>query len=117
MADTFDVSISYGCQNQMRPRTKSVAFGDGYELRIGDGLNTMAQKWTLSFNVMPLDMAEYIEWFFKKQGGIRWFWWVPPRQTQPIKVICKEWTRGPVEGSRHHDFISATFQQVFDLQG
>jgi phage-related protein len=117
MADTFSVAMSYGCSNQMRPRTKTVAFGDGYELRIGDGLNTMAQRWSLNFNVLTIGEANAVEAFFRAQGGIRWFWWTPPRQTTQIKVICKDWTRAPLEGSRLHDSITANFQQVFDLQG
>lgn len=119
MAQTFPAYYppSYGAQNQVQPRVRSVSFGDGYELRVGDGLNTVVAKWSLTWNAMPIEHAGYIEQFFTFHGGVKWFWWVPPRATAAIKVVCKQWTRGPVEGSRTHDAISANFTQVFDLSG
>lgn len=118
MAHTFpNYPVSYGAQNQLRPRIKSIRFGDGYEMRIVDGLNTVPQRWTVSWNVLGLPEAEHADTFLAAHRGALWFWWTPPRQTQPIKVVCKEWTRAPVDGSPHHDSITATFEQVFDLQG
>jgi phage-related protein len=115
MAETFSVAMSYGVQNQMRPRVRSVQFGDGYELRMGDGLNTMPQNWSLVFNALPIGAANAVEAFFVQHAGIRWFWWHPPRQISPIKVVCKDWTRTQVDGSRTHDAMTANFRQVFDL--
>jgi phage-related protein len=117
VAKTFFVPLSYGAQNQMRPRVKSIQFNDGYELRLGDGLNTMPQRWSVGWNALDQGGANAVEAWFVEHAGVRWFWWVPPRQTAPIKVVCKEWTRGPVDGSRTHDAMTAVFQQVFDLTG
>src|SRR5689334_18690931 len=108
MAKTFSVPMSFGTQKQMKPRIRSVAFGDGYELRIGDGLNTMPQVWNLNFNVLTIGQANAVDAWFVEHAGVKWFWWVPPRQSAPIKVVCKEWTRTPVDGTRNYDAMTAT---------
>jgi phage-related protein len=117
MAATFDVrEISYGIVERREPKTQSVRFDDGnYELRMKRGLNSDLQTWDVPIEAVFTGWAETIEQFLAAHNGVDWFWWTPPRQTQPRKFICRRWTREPVRGSRTHDRLTLTLEEVADL--
>lgn len=117
MAQTFGVAeISYGAVQRREPKVRSIKFDDGgYELRMKTGMNADLQVWEVPINAVPIAGANNIENFLAFHGGVDWFWWVAPRQTAPRKFVCKRWSREPVSGSKTHDRISCTFEEVVDL--
>ena len=113
MAQTFNVGISYGVAQRREPRITSIRLGEGgYELRMKRGLNADLQQWEIPLNAVPIGLANDIENFLAGHGGVEWFWWQPPRQTTPRKFVCKRWSREPVSGSKTHDRMSMTFEEV-----
>jgi len=46
---TFTFSPKYGAALSKEPRVKMAQFGDGYQQRVGDGINTIAREWSLNF--------------------------------------------------------------------
>jgi phage-related protein len=109
---TFTFPASYGTSVTRAPRIKAVKFGDGYEQRQPDGINTFADVWSLSFtNISPADAAS-IDSFFSGLYGVSYFLWTPPGGTQG-KYICKEW--GRTIATAVTETVTATFQRVFDL--
>src|SRR5437870_4716718 len=75
----------YGAQASVTPDVLTAQFGDGYSQDVAVGINSTSQVWTLSFNTDPV-IADSIFAFLQRQGGVKRFWWTPPRQTDPIKV-------------------------------
>jgi phage-related protein len=119
MAQTFNVAeVSYSPSETREPRVTSVKFDDqGYELRMRRGLNGDLQQWEVPINVISVANANVVEGFLTAHGGVDWFWWIPPRQTVAKKFICKRWSREPVNGSKHYDKMSLSFQEVVDIVG
>lgn len=92
-----------------QPRVLTAPFGDGYEQRAGDGINTMPVKWSLTFNAITADI-DAIKAFLVARAGVEAFDWVDPNGNS-IKVVCRQWggnITNPVVGG-----LSATFEQVY----
>lgn len=86
-------------------------FGDGYSQRAADGINTVRDTYTLSWENITRTEAQTCDTFFRARGGYEAFWWTAPGQSQK-KWICSDWQ------VRHStatlDSLSATFVEVFD---
>lgn len=92
------------------PRIKTAQFGDGYEQRIADGINTTPQKWDLTFRNTQA-IINSIDAFFMSKNGITAFTWTPPEGAE-IKVVCQSWSKNLIIKGVYE--ISTTFRQVFE---
>ena len=88
---TFTYTPDFGANKKLMPRIKSINFGDGYEQRYNDGLNTNPQTWMLSFSNRTDIEAEAIDDFL---------------------AASKEWSKSL--DSYNRNTIQATFIQVFE---
>lgn len=111
MAQTFTWLPDASLQKSVQPRVRTARFGDGYEQRVRDGINTMPEKWILTFTGTN-DEINAIEAFLKARGGADYFIWTTP-QNMTGKFICRSWEFGRQRGVRSS--ISCEFDQVFDL--
>lgn len=93
------------------PRVLGAAFGDGYQQRVGDGINTISPEWSLTFSRVIADI-DAIEAFLEARAGEESFDWTPPGESTAIKVVCPEWGKTPHGGLASAAF-SATFRKVF----
>lgn len=110
---TFSFTLDFNPDKSVEPRVLKSKFGDGYEQRVSSGLNTMPAIWQVSFTNRETSEVDAIEAFLKGQRGVDYFYWTPPDESDPIKVVCGKWNAGkPYAGMRS---ITATFEQVFDL--
>lgn len=94
---------------QKKPRVRVAAFGDGYEQRLADGINSAPRAWQLSFTRQTAE-ADAIEAFFAARNGVEAFDWTPPYGAAG-KWVAREWSVsliGPVAKT-----ISVTFDEVF----
>jgi phage-related protein len=107
-----DIDPTFATQAAITPRTLENTFGDGYEQRIGDGLNTIKEIWTVTFENVLWTEVLTINDFLKEQAGTLSFMWTPPGETA-LEVKCKQWQRSKTSGTT--GTLSATFEQVFDL--
>lgn len=109
---TFTYTPDFGAQAQIRPRVRAVAFGDGYEQRQGDGINTQPQVWTLQWQNRDNSETGAIKSFLAARAGVEAFDWTPPNEAAAIKVVCREWQVSTVRFNLNN--VSATFTQVFE---
>lgn len=98
-------------EKTVTPRVRSARFGEGYEQRVGDGINTMPGQWSLSFS-REASIIDAIEGYLVAAGGINAFDWTPPGESTAVRVVCREWSRTPHTGLRS-GALMATFEQVF----
>jgi phage-related protein len=108
---TFTYTPDYGAQANYKPRVRTTQFGDGYQQRVADGINTRPQVWSLQFNNRTNDDADDITEFLEARNGVEAFDWTPPNGSA-IKVVCSEWTKTLVRYNLNT--VSATFTQVFE---
>ena len=104
----FEYQPSYGAQVESAPRVLSARFGDGYEQRVGDGINTDLARWSLTFTRVAADITA-IAAFLSLKAGITAFTWTPDGESE-ITVVCRQWTRGRIANGLQT--LSATFEQV-----
>lgn len=98
------------------PRIAATKFGDGYEETAPDGLNVLAEQWSVVFRGCSKANGTAIEDFFRARltaiNGLEAFDWWPLWATAAIKVKCRTWSRTQGELPDESD-ISATFERVY----
>lgn len=109
----FDWVESASTQLEEEPRIKSTRFGDGYEQRWSDGLNPIAQRWSVRFSEAENASADAIVQFFRDRGGVEPFDWTPLWHTASRRFVCRRWSRAQPDEWGFSD-ISAEFEQVFE---
>lgn len=90
-------------------KIRSSAFGDGYEQRVPDGINSISKKWSLSF-VGPIAYIDAIDAFLEARGGHESFDWTDPRGNV-VRVVCQSWSSDPSLGLTAAS-LTAVFRKV-----
>ena len=119
MAETLpNIPISFSPSMAEEPRVRRVKFGDGYELRVGDGLNLISQTTTIPWkNRTHAEMLVLLD-FFRRHTGQYFFFWQPPGDVIVRKFVCSKWsyTRSDDSPATSPRFdFSADVYQVHDL--
>ena len=110
MAETFTWTPSYSSNLTRQPRVLEAKFGDGYSLRMGDGINNNPQFWGIVFVERGATEMGNAEAFLAARGGHECFWWTPPGGSA-LLFVCKTWKRTYAGYDMHG--LEATFEQVF----
>lgn len=97
----------------VQPRILVAQFGDGYEQRSGDGLNSMREQVTLRWDHIKTADADAILTFFESRAGHEAFYYTLPGGGTQKKYRCVSWQRTRLEASM--DSVAARLVQVFDL--
>jgi len=92
------------------PRVLRVSFGDGYEQRAGDGINSIITDWDLTFKGKLSDILA-IDAFLTLKAGVSSFTWTPFGFSE-IKVVCDSWSQPLI--SANASSITAKFRRVFE---
>jgi len=93
-----------------KPRVLTVSFGDGYEQRVGDGINTINTDWNLTFKGTLAEIQE-IDAFLTSKAGVTSFTWTPFGFSE-IKVVCDDWSQPVI--SANTSTITTKFRRVFE---
>jgi phage-related protein len=93
----------------IEPQVLQAKFGDGYEQRVGDGINIRPEKWDLTFNKSALVVA--IQTQLEGYNGITAFTWTNPRGVE-IKVVCRSWSVTFID--KRNQSLRTSFEQVFE---
>lgn len=109
---TFTWTPDFGLEADYKPRVRLARFGDGYEQRVGDGINTDQDKWNLTFTVRTDTETSAILAFLKARNGIEAFDWTPAGESTAIRVVCREWHR--TFDKFNLNTVTATFDRVFE---
>lgn len=108
---TFSYAPDYPPQAVRAPATNNAKFGDGYEQRAENGINSLPEIWDLAFNNRDLADANAIDTFFKDRKGVTYFEWTTPTGVSG-KFICRTWNYTLVNAILAT--VTARFEQVFD---
>lgn len=103
---------TYSISGGSEPRVRKTNFGDGYSQRVGDGLNTQPEKWTLEY-IKPLSTIQTILSFFTTTKGVDYFWWTPPVSGSPLKFSYLSYTIAPMGNNIWR--LTVNIEEVFDL--
>lgn len=109
---TFTFTPEFGPRATYKPRVRNISFGDGYQQRQAEGLNSRQQSWDLTFAYRSQTEADQILAFLTARNAVEAFDWTPPYESTAIKVVCREWSKS-VERSNLNT-ITARFEQVFE---
>lgn len=103
----FEWQPAYNFTVSKEPRVNRASFGDGYEQRVGDGLNNNQRSWQLVFTRTQSDIIA-IDAFLTQKGAVDSFTW--SIEGEEVRVVCKKWDRvrqAPMVGQ-----ISCMFEEV-----
>lgn len=109
---TFTWVPDFGANATRTPKVKKIQFGDTYEQRQGEGINTLVESWSLTFSKRDITETSAIDSFLITCSGITSFVWTPPNETVSKKYVCRTWRKSidtPVTYT-----VTATFEQVFE---
>lgn len=106
---TFSYGVDWAAQEESEPRVLTAKFGDGYEQRSADGINTDLKTWQVQFKNRDDSEAAAIVAFFAADAGVTSFDWTPPGGSAG-KYVCSRWTRSPTQVDRNT--ITAVFREV-----
>jgi len=110
-------------QRQTTPKVRVAQFGDGYQQRIADGLNSVTDVFTVNFVNRLKAEADDIEAFFRDKKGVTAFNFTFPDSNSSsndsagnpvttVKVICKNWSQQ--YGNSGSYSINAQFERVYE---
>ena len=99
------------------PRVHFAQFGDGYEQRLQDGINSLAQEIAVTFQTRPKAEIDDLVAFFESLAGVTKFRFDladsnAGSSTETIKVVCSEWE----QSWEYDDYytLDATFRRVYE---
>lgn len=89
----FTYTPDFGVRANIKPRVRSVSFGDGYQQRQANGINARNDTWDLQFQRRTNTEATAIMDFLAARAGVEAFDWTPPNEATAIRVVCSEWNK------------------------
>lgn len=108
---TFTYTPDFGAAFEVKPNVRVTKFGDGYEQRQANGINTQPKTWNLRFSIRTDTEANAIEAFLAAQAAVSSFDWTDINGAAG-KYVCRTWNR--VKERYNLNTITATFEQVFE---
>ena len=108
---TWTYTPSYSIQLEEEPRVLAAQFGDGYQQRVGDGINIRPRKWTLQFDARTDAEMTPILAFLRARNGVEAFDWTDPDGVAG-KFVCRRWSRTQPNFGINN--LSAVFEEVFE---
>lgn len=108
---TFTWLPSHPFDQDESPRVRVTKFGDGYEARQDEDLNTNPFVFPLVFANRDITESTAIIAFLRARGAKESFDWTPPGEAAG-KYVCRSWKRSRTAPGNIS--ISATFEQVFE---
>lgn len=108
---TFTYTPDFGAAFEAKPNVRVTKFGDGYEQRQANGINTQPKNWNLRFSIRTDAEADAIEAFLVSQAAVSSFDWTDINGASG-KYVCRAWNR--VKERFNLNTITATFEQVFE---
>lgn len=99
-----------GAAGKIKFNVRKAKFGDGYEQRVGDGINNKQQSWPLVFEGNEATLAP-IKNFIDRHGGVRSFHWTPPGSDKAGVYVVEGYSYVSVGGGLYS--LSADFIEVF----
>jgi phage-related protein len=124
MAIGFDVGGSLGVvvpdkrlSTGTAPRVHIAKFGDGYEQRVGNGINVLEQEYEVTFVNRTKEDIDDIAAFLESKAGVTSFTFVVPDSNESgselsMKVVCSSWNQTWSYDNYYN--LTATFRRVYE---
>lgn len=103
-----------GTGTAVKSRVNTATFGDGYEQRASDGLNTIYRSGTWNWSALSTANCDAVTAFFTARGGVQSFKYTFPGDVERTYIV-PDWSTGYPGGTTRS--ISASYKEVFDLTG
>lgn len=110
MAGTFTWVPDYDAAEDVSTKVIKAQFGDGYELRVPDGINAVKSTWALAFTLRTKVEVTAIAAFLRERAGAESFNWAPPGEVART-FKCESWKR--VLRTDSDSSLSCSFEEVF----
>jgi len=108
-----EIVADRGLQRQVRHRILTSKFGDGYEQRVRDGINTKEDNFSISFNNRPADEINLIAAFLDSKAGLNFNLTVTNLTgDEVIKVVAEEYNISYPQETIHS--LQTTFRRVYE---
>lgn len=107
---TFNWYPDVESRHKVKPLVSTSRFGDGYEQRTPNGLNSTPMVWSVSFT-RQRSIGLAILAFLRGCKGSEAFNWTSPLN-EAGKYVCKAWDMRTMKGG--HLQITCDFEQVFE---
>jgi phage-related protein len=102
-----------------KPKVLTASFGDGYEQRIADGINSVKESYTLTFKTRPKEDIDDIVAFLDNQKGVSNFTLTLPDTNnttrtgeKDVKVVCADYSTSYVYDNFYS--LSVNLKRVFE---
>ena len=114
MATFPSIKPIYGQQKRSAPKTRRIAFGDGYEHRILFGLaeHQNPKVYNFTFNVSEVEADEIETFLDARANDSDSFDFTAPGETVAQKFVCETWSKSIPYNNRAT--IRTTFREVFE---
>lgn len=101
-----------------RPRVLRARFGDGYEQRLPDGINTLETTYEITFINRPkAEIDDIVAYLDLKAGATAFNFTIPDSNASPeettIKVVCEDYNLIYVSSNCYT--CTATFRRVYEI--
>jgi phage-related protein len=106
----FTWNPDFQLEQDSAPSVTVTKYGDGYEARSPDGMNSDLKTWSLSFANRDPSEALAITSFFEANAAVTAFQWTDPDSTEPSSYKCATWKKTIVPGNLRT--VTATFSEV-----
>lgn len=104
----------YGLSRSAAYRKVESQFGDGYAMRMRDGINTTVRSWNVTWSVIDKDSADVLMGFFEQMGGVDSFYWIMPDTGEQVTVITDSEPSLTYDGYSNHT-VTVTLKEVFGV--
>lgn len=99
-------------QKQIQYRVRMASFGDGYEQRIADGINTQQQQLQLSCDNITESERNTLVAFFEARGGTEAFTYTSIGDATAKVYTCIGYSETVISGSLYS--VAFTLKRVYD---
>ena len=99
-----------GATEQSRPDVLVTKFGDGYETRLGNGVNPTRAIWAVKFTRVNAEINAILA-FLEARSAIDTFTWTTPRNVVGV-YICRNWQQSRMQGGVMT--VTADFERVYE---
>lgn len=108
---TFIWKPSYSSNVTASPKVKVIKFGDGYEQRVRDGINSLLLDLDLSFDNRSSSEATAIIHFLTEKSAYKSFLFLPSAPYNTMKkFVCRTWSHSTL--FYNNQSIKAKFEEV-----
>ena len=114
MKELFDFKVKWRMQLDFKPKVDVIKFGDGYEQRRVESINSIPLSTTATIRyhkTRERNMIGSLDSFLMRHGGYKSFEWIPPGESKRILIVCSEWSK--IDNGPYVEY-SLQFRQVFN---